>query len=90
MAGPKKPVRPRSRRKPSGVAFPTEGDDLRVLLVLADSARAVLLDELARGIPGVAAIVERLERAGLVETQHHDAGTVVVITAIGRGVRKHT
>ena len=90
MAGPKKPVRPRSRRKPSGVAFPTEGDDLRVLLVLADSARPVLLDELARSVPDAAAIVDRLERAGLVETERRGGGVVVVITAAGRGVRKHT
>jgi hypothetical protein len=92
--GGRKPVRPPSRRKPSGVAFPTEGDALRVLLVLADSGRPVFLDELARLITDktveVSAIVERLEAAGLVETQRKGAGIAVTATATGRAVRKHT
>jgi hypothetical protein len=92
--GGKKPVRPPSRRKPSGVAFPTEPDDLRVLLLLADSGRPIFLDELARLFPdehvAVAAIVERLEAAGLVETQRRGAGIAVTATATGRSVRKHT
>ena len=92
--GGRKPVRPPSRRKPSGVVFPTEGDDLRVLLLLADSGRPVFLDELGRLFTdktvAVAEIVARLEAAGLVETQRKGACLAVRATATGRAVRKHT
>jgi hypothetical protein len=94
IGGGRKPVRPPSRRKPSAVTFPTEGDALRVLLVLADSGRPVFLDELARLVTdetvAIATIVERLEAAGLVRTERKGAGIAVVATATGRAVRKHT
>ncbi len=75
-----------SRRYPAG-------DTLRLLQLIADSARPVVLDEIARLAPSPARdardIVEELQRAGLVEvTERTDVGTIVSITERGRAMRR--
>ena len=73
-------------------AAPLDHDELQVFMVVADSARPVHIDQLARifwdRVLEIAAIVERLRQQGLVEMRRTSFGVLVAATEWGRSKRK--
>ena len=90
MAGRKRTARPRRAARRAGIEL--RSDALRILMLVADSARPIVLDEIARLAPGPARdvrdIVEELRDGGLVDlSDQQGVGTVVSITDKGRAAR---
>lgn len=90
---PTQPTRPVPRTDLDRTIRARKGDEIRILQHLADSARPVLLDELAHLFPdrarAIAGVVAHLEEAGLVDVERRDVGQIVSLSADGRAVLKH-